>query len=145
MVPFHSNPVPLNISWDISGEGRLGQNGTAGRFSAQGWEEYVRKYFKSHWPIDTDREGGKVQIGLGGQKVFQPKIHYSFILFIMVYTSEWNNTRLHPKNQSKHNSKTVCGKIESFKIESFWWWQNSFLVCWKQIWDNKIQCSSSAY
>jgi len=40
LVPFHSNPVPKNISWEISGEGRIGKNGTSGRFTSEGWEEY---------------------------------------------------------------------------------------------------------
>ena len=43
LVPFHSNPGPLNISWYISGVGHLEENSTAGRFTAEGWEEFVRK------------------------------------------------------------------------------------------------------
>ena len=60
-----------------------------------------------------------------------------FLIFsIMVCILEWNYTRA--KNQWKHNNEPVCGKIENIQTESFRWWQNSFLVCWKQLWNNEI-------
>jgi len=41
LFPFHSNPAPSNISWEINGEGFLAFNGSSGRFSAEGWDVYV--------------------------------------------------------------------------------------------------------
>ena len=41
LFPFHSNPAPTNISWDIKGEGFLSSNGSSGRFTAEGWDTYV--------------------------------------------------------------------------------------------------------
>ena len=41
MVPFHSNPSPRNISWEIRGEGTIGMDDSIGRFTSEGWEEYV--------------------------------------------------------------------------------------------------------
>jgi len=40
LFPFHSNPAPTNISWDIKGEGFLSSNGSSGRFTAEGWDTY---------------------------------------------------------------------------------------------------------
>ena len=57
MVPFHSNPAPLNISWEIryyislklyllnpphSGQGHLDEEiNSIGRFQMEGWHEDV--------------------------------------------------------------------------------------------------------
>ena len=50
MVPFHSNPAPQNISWEISGQGHLDEEtNSIGRFQMEGWHEDVRlKILSSH-------------------------------------------------------------------------------------------------
>ena len=70
MVPFHSNPSPNNITWEISGEGIIGMNGSIGRFTSLGWEEYVSLHI-------TCPRKGKIS-----SKIF----------------TEWNHTRLHHQN-----------------------------------------------
>jgi len=40
LVPFHSNPAPLDLSWYIMEVGNLSMNGTRDRFSSLGWVEY---------------------------------------------------------------------------------------------------------
>ena len=45
LVPFHSNPPPLDMSWYIMDVGNLSINGSLERFTSLGFVEYVRLPF----------------------------------------------------------------------------------------------------